>query len=115
MADEESPRIVNQGELSIRLEEDSGTQVLALYGELDLSSAEVLDSTLRSVEAREPSGILIDLSGLQFIDSSGLAVLIDATTRSREDSDRLALLRGPDDVDRLFKLTGLTEHLPFVD
>ena len=107
-------RVVQQGELLIRLEEEAGTQVVALYGELDLSTVEVLASTLCSVEATR-SDIVIDLSGLEFIDSAGLSALIDATGRARLNGDHLGLLRGRDEVHRLFVITGMAEHLPFVD
>jgi anti-sigma B factor antagonist len=107
-------RIVQQGELLIRLEEETDTQVVALYGELDLSTVEVLASTLRSVEATA-SEIVIDLSGLEFIDAAGLAELIGVTERARFNGDDLGFLRGRDEVHRLFVMTGMDEHLPFVD
>ena len=109
------PRLIHQGELTIRIEDQAGTSVLSVYGELDLSNSEVFESAVRSAEERHRANLIVDLSGLQFIDSSGLAVLIRTANRSRENSNSLALLRGSAPVDRLFKLTGLTEHLPFAD
>ena len=107
--------VIKHRELLIRLEDEAGKQVVALYGELDLATAAAFVSTLRSVEATRPSEIIIDLSGLDFVDSTGLAVLIDVAERSRNDGDRLGFLRGPRNVHQLFVSTGAAEHLPFVD
>jgi anti-sigma B factor antagonist len=109
------PRLIEQGELKIRLEDEPQAAFISLYGALDLGTAEVLDSTIRSVESRTAKTIILDLSGLSFIDSTGITVLIRAATRSPSDINGLALLRGPEPVQRLFKLTGLEEHLPFAD
>ncbi len=58
---------------------------------------------------------MLDLSGLTFMDSTGARLVLQANARSRADSCRLTLLRGPRAVQRVFELTGLTELLPFAD
>jgi anti-anti-sigma factor len=112
--DAEAPWVIEQGRLTIQLEDDGDTTFLTLAGELDLSNAEVFDSMLRSVEAGPAETIVVDLSALDFIDSTGVVILVDAANRS-EDYSKLALFRAPDHVDRLFRLTGLAEYLPFAD
>lgn len=106
---------IQEGELEIRIDHESGAEVLSLYGELDHSNAHVLESTLLGAESRETEAIILDLSGLEFCDSTGLGVIIRAATRSSQDSDRLAMLRARDQVQRLLKISGLEEHLPFID
>ena len=59
--------------------------------------------------------IIVDLSGLDFIDSSGLRVLVSAYERERLGADRLVFLRGRSPVQRIMKLTELDSVLPFID
>jgi anti-sigma B factor antagonist len=111
----EQTRFIEEGELVIRVDHESGAEVLSLYGELDHSTAQVFESALLGSESRDTDAIILDLSGLEFCDSTGLGVIIRAATRSRQDSDRLAMLRARDQVQRLLAISGLEEHLPFID
>ena len=106
---------IQEGELEIRVDHEVDTEVLSLYGELDHSNAQVLESSLLGAESRATEAIILDLSGLEFCDSTGLGVIIRAVTRSRQDSDRLVMLRAQDQVQRLLAISGLEEHLPFID
>lgn len=108
------PRTLEQGNLRIRLEEGPEATLLSLSGELDLATAELLESTIRAAEGRGAKMIVLDLSGLDFIDLNGLMVLMRASIRLPGDAHRLALLHGPEHVQRLFKLTGMDRYLPFV-
>ena len=107
--------LVEWGELLLRREHDDGTYSISLYGELDMATAPGLEEELSRAESTDAQSIILDLSGLDFIDSAGVAVVIRAATRASADSNRLALLRGSEGVDRLFALLGLHEHLPFAD
>ena len=86
-----------------------------LKGELDVANAEHLERELRRVESSDALTIVLDLSDLQFIDSTGVRMLFLAHARSLADSNRLALLRGPKTVQRVFELTGIHDRLPFAD
>jgi anti-anti-sigma factor len=86
-----------------------------LEGELDLANAAELERELRRVEHTDALSIVLDLSGLEFIDSTGVRLLIEAEARSRADGDRLTLLRGPGQVQRILELTGILDRLPFAD
>jgi anti-sigma B factor antagonist len=88
---------------------------LALRGELDISSAPVLEEALGRLEAAGPSLLVIDLRGLEFMDSTGLRTLVSADQRAREAGRRLAIVRGPEAVDRIFHVTRLDERLELVD
>jgi anti-anti-sigma factor len=105
----------NVGQLTLRSERDGVLHTIRVEGELDLANAEDLARELRRVEGTDALSIVLDLSGLQFIDSTGVRVLLQAHARSRADSNRLALLRGPRAVQRVFELTGILERLPFAD
>ena len=55
----------------------------------------------------------LDLTGIEFMDCSGIRVLVEADRRSRRDGGRLSLRRGVGQVDRVIRLTGVDEILPF--
>ena len=67
---------------------------VALRGELDLEHAYTFDEELRQVEGRRPSCLVLDLRGLSFLDSCGLARLLAARRRARREKRRLLLVRG---------------------
>jgi anti-anti-sigma factor len=101
------------GSLDIHLERDGDRLVIALAGELDMHSAERVAEELHGAEATDASRIVLDLSRLEFMDSSGLRVIVNADARSRRNGDRLELIRGPAAVQRVFELTALLDRLPF--
>ncbi len=103
------------GGLVVRSERDGDVHVVALSGELDLASVPAVEQELRSVEATDADAILLDLSDVQFIDSTGVRMLIMAEQRSRWDSGRLVLKRPPDTVFRAIRIAGVAELLPFAD
>ena len=88
---------------------------VALRGELDLQHAYLFDEALRRVEQREPSGIVLDLRELSFVDSCGLARLIAVRARAVRAGRRLLLVRGADALHRLFSLTGVEDLFEIVD
>ncbi len=96
--------------------EKTGESVrIALIGELDLASAERLESELRDVAKAGPSELVIDLRRLQFLDSNGLRVLSEANERAQEEGHALRVVRGPRAVQRVFEITGLAERFDLVD
>lgn len=87
---------------------------LALSGELDIVSTPVLEKTMAELPTSDAELVVVDLRGLQFMDSTGLHLLIQAQQQAHDLGRRFALVRGPDQVQRLFDLTGLTETLTIV-
>jgi anti-anti-sigma factor len=101
--------------LHLDSEDRDGLVQIALRGELDLSSAAKLQEELRRVEATSPPVLVLDLSKLVFLDSTGLRCLVTADERAREAGRRLVIVRGPDPVQRVFAITRLEERLEMVD
>jgi anti-anti-sigma factor len=99
-----------------RIEEgrQDGTVVLALFGELDLASADVVGARLDELRAAgEPA--LLDLDGLDFMDSSGLRMVLNAAEASDASGWSFTLTHGPEQVRRLFESTRVTERLPIIE
>jgi anti-sigma B factor antagonist len=88
---------------------------LRLVGELDLGSAKELEAALRRAEDRAPARTVVDLSGLGFIDSTGLSALVGADERLRASGRRLSLVRGPAAVHRVFEITGLDRRFHILE
>ena len=110
---------INSGEddasFGLTIEPLTGGAVrVALRGELDLEHAYTFDEELRRVEAVRPSCVVLDLRGLSFLDSSGLARLLAAQRRARRERRRLLLVRGTVAVQRLLALTAVSEHFETV-
>lgn len=84
---------------------------LALHGELDLSNAKTVDLTLAEAFA-SGQDLVIDLGKLEFLDSTGVSLLVMAMTRP--DADKLSFLPSASpEVSRLLKMTGLDVRMGF--
>jgi anti-anti-sigma factor len=101
-------------QLVIRTAFQNGTFIIALYGEMDLVNVEQVHRALARAEATSAAEIVVDLGGLQFMDSTGVHLLIEAHARSRLDGNRLSLLGGSPAVQRVIDVCGLADRLPFV-
>jgi anti-sigma B factor antagonist len=103
-------------QLELETTRNGPVAVVAPTGELDLSGAAVLQAELdRLADEGELGGVVLDLRGLEFMDSTGLRTLVSADQRAREAGRRLAIVRGPEAVDRIFNVTRLDERLELVD
>lgn len=102
-------------DLTVSCTRDGDRHVVAAYGELDLGGAWQLERELKRAEETDAREILLDLGGLDFIDSIGMQVVIHASDRARRSGKRLMILSGPRNVHRAFELSGLASRLPFVE
>ena len=90
--------------------------VVTLAGELDVAGASALERELERVAAdHSPTTLVLDLSGLDFMDSTGLRLVVLADQRAQEEGRRLVLVRGNESVQRVFAITRMEERLSFVD
>src|SRR5215211_7610380 len=108
-SDASSPDMTGKpADIKTRREGDSVT--VAVAGELDLSTADKLDAAIRDAEETEIGRIVVDLSDLTFLDSTGLQVLLQAGVRHRRDGNRLIFVPSKHDaVARLIALTCTSE------
>jgi anti-anti-sigma factor len=101
--------------LDVHIEAQGDGVRIVLTGELDISTAPRVEEELRRVEEGRPAVILLDLRELEFMDSTGLRVIVSADGRAREDDRALWLVRGPEAVQRIFRVTRLDERLEIGD
>jgi anti-sigma B factor antagonist len=95
---------------------DGTVAVVAPSGELDISGATILEAELERLAADPELGsVVLDLRGLEFMDSSGLRLVVLADMRAREAGRRFALIRGGETVHRVFEITRMSERLEFVE
>ncbi|HWX46378.1 MAG TPA: STAS domain-containing protein [Solirubrobacteraceae bacterium] len=101
------------GSLRISSAVEDGAVSLALEGELDLAGARQMEESLAAVEREDPSRLIVDLRRLEFIDSTGLRLLLQADARAKERGYEMVLRPGEPAVQRVFEVTGALEILCF--
>ena len=87
--------------------------VISLAGELDLLYAARVEEQLRESEKEHDHMLVLDLTGLAFIDSTGISVLLRAYLRAQEEGRRLVLLPGPPNVQKVFSVSGMDRFFEF--
>ncbi len=75
-------------------------------GDLDLESADHIERHVRQLRGRGVARVVIDLRGVEFLDSTGLRVLISLRNDAKRQHHELCLVRPPPAVRRVFTLTG---------
>jgi anti-sigma B factor antagonist len=90
---------------------DGGRTIVTPEGELDLATVDQLARSLQGAVDRGAGTIVLDLRRLEFIDSTGLSLLLQQTRRP---DATVQLVDGTAPVARLFDLTGIRDALPFV-
>jgi anti-sigma B factor antagonist len=93
---------------------DGGRDVrLRLVGEMDMSTVPVFEQAFTSAVDQAPDRLIIDLSGVQFMDSSGLNALIRARNFMDDHDVDLVISGVSEQVRRLFEISGLTSAFMF--
>jgi anti-sigma B factor antagonist len=90
-----------------------GKHTLILSGEVDLLATPDLKACVSRLCIDGTTGIVIDLRKVTFMDSTGLRAVLSAHRICAEHGYEFSLIPGPPNVQSLFELTGLAEHLPF--
>jgi len=92
----------------VRTHDPSGAPVVTLVGEIDISNAESLGATLDQLIGDETDHLVVDLAALEFMDSSGIAMLLRVAARVGT-----VEIRNPSNVvRRIIECTGLSDILP---
>jgi anti-anti-sigma factor len=107
--------MIELGALSMSSERNGRVHTLRLSGDLDLATTNRVEAELKRTEASDARTIVIDLSDLTFLNSTGVHLLVDASLRSRADANGLSMLRGSATVQRVLQICGAETALPFTD
>jgi anti-sigma B factor antagonist len=97
--------------ISVDTHERSGWTVIAVVGEVDVVAAPQLRSEIVRVVSEGTTDLVLDLSGVVFIDSFGLGVLVGAVKRVQSHDGRLRVVIGEARVMAVLELTGLDRIL----
>ncbi|HEY6760082.1 MAG TPA: STAS domain-containing protein [Baekduia sp.] len=95
-------------DFSVTVGRDGDAVRLAVAGELDLATAPLVAEHLDGVGR----ALVLDLAGVTFMDSSGVALLIEATRRAAGEGWSLSIARTPPDALAVLELCGLLDVLP---
>jgi anti-anti-sigma factor len=97
----------------VESERNDAVEHVKVLGEMDLSVVGELDSEMRRAEATDAAEIELDLGRLEFLDASGLRLLLELTSRSRRNGGRLRVKPASSPhVQRVLELTGVWAQLP---
>lgn len=99
-------------DLDVSTREESGRVVVAAIGEVDVYTAPQLDAELSRLTGEGRTDLVVDLSRVEFLDSTGLSVLVKALKRVREADGRLDVVVSSDRVTKVFRITGLDQLIP---
>ncbi len=104
-----------QSHFRLEVRRQGAATVIAVSGELDLASSPALQDELDRAAGSDSQMLIIDLRELDFMDSTGLSVLVRAHQRTEEQGRQLAMVKGPQQVQRLLSLTGVADRLTLVE
>jgi anti-anti-sigma factor len=100
------------GFAAMRCEDKDGIQIVTVRGEVDLYSAHRLRELILRAKRQvgsDPPRVVMDLSGVEFMDTAGLEVLLEEWNASRQLHGRLCLVAQQGPITRLLEVTGLSE------
>ncbi len=100
--------------LTLGTTERDGLTLLALAGELDLLTSPALADALEALASGDRR-VVLDLRGLEFMDSTGLAVILRFHQRTKDEDFDLVVVRGPEAVDRVFRVTQTDKLLEVIE
>lgn len=95
---------------SVSSEDEGGATVISVAGELDLSTAPRFEEHLRGAGAG--ARVVVDLSACEFIDSTGIALIVRAAQEGDGDGSRIALCGLKQQVLRVLQVAGVEDQIP---
>jgi anti-anti-sigma factor len=104
---------LDERRFAVHSERHNTGEYVRVTGEMDLSVIGLVDREMQRAEASDAARIVLDLGELEFLDASGIRLLLHLTARSQDDGQRLRIRAGRSpQVRRVLELTGVDELLP---
>jgi anti-anti-sigma factor len=105
-----------ESHFDVRVQEQGSTALLTLKGDLDLASRMIVSDAIDRLDiGGRTKQLIIDLRGLEFMDSTGVHLLHERDALARADGHNLTVIRGRPEVQRVCALSGIDARLIFVD
>jgi anti-sigma B factor antagonist len=101
--------------MQVSTEQNGSVSVVAVKGDVDLNSSRELQTELREALGSGPSRLVVDLSGVPYMDSSGVATLVEAMQLSRKKGTKLVLCAMGDKVQSIFEIARLDKVFTIVN
>ncbi len=98
-------------DLGINVNKSESGTIVATTGELDVHSAGSLEKVLQDLISQGDSTIVLDLTGLEFLDSTGLGVMVKALKWAQDAGGSLRVVADDEKITKVFTITGLEEAL----
>src|SRR5918912_1863222 len=99
-------------ELGLDVRKEGSHFVIDVKGEIDVYTAPKLREKLIELVSEGSYDVIVNLEGVDFLDSTGLGVLVGALKRVKAHDGTLALVCSQDKILKIFKITGLTKVFP---
>ncbi|MGH3745071.1 MAG: STAS domain-containing protein [Mycobacteriales bacterium] len=99
-------------DLQLKDRQEGAATVIEVGGEIDVYTAPKLREKIIDVVAGGSYHLVVDMEKVEFLDSTGLGVLVGALKRVRAHDGSLALVCTQDRILKIFKITGLTKVFP---
>ena len=103
------------GRFRLELSEGPRSARIALYGQFDIASAAEASRALQELLSRDLDAVIVDLSGLDFMDSTGVKFLVEGRQSALARGVKLSLVPRGDPVKRVLTVSGVTALFEDVD
>jgi len=98
--------------LDITAEDVDHFSLIVLSGEVDVYSAPKLREAIKDLVDQGRNNIIVDLEKVDFLDSTGLGVLVGGLKRVKQNEGELGIICNQEKILRIFRITGLTKVFP---
>lgn len=99
----------------VAVNSEAGSTVVSISGELDIATADRLTKAFDGLSVERGGRLAVDLSSVEFMDSTGLRLLITANRTAGEVGYEFAVVTGSSPAKRVFELTKMDDHIKVVD